>query len=151
VSDAVRGTTLGLVIGGGVCLYFGFAWLLDAPGSVSDEAAKSWFAVDQAFRWTLRVVGVVFLVAAAWSATGQRPAMLLAALAEGGFALLMLAMAIESTLEARADATWDPFAILFLVLVLVGLTAAKRSWGVYASARPAIPIGTDNNSQPGGS
>lgn len=132
LAAAIRGSALGLLIGGGVCLYIGFAWLLDAPGSASDEAAKAWFAVDQLFRWILRVTGILFLVAAAWAASGQRASMLLATLAEAGFALLMLAMAIESTLEARADGTWDAFAILFAVLVVVGASAAKRSWRLYA-------------------
>ncbi len=138
LADAIRGNTLGLVIGGGICLYFGFRWLIDAPGSASEEAAKAWYTIDQVFRWILRVVGVIFLAAAAWSSTGQRASLLLAIAAEVGFALLMLAMAIESTLEARADGTWDAFVILFAILVIIGVSAAKRSWEIYAATgRPA--------------
>jgi hypothetical protein len=142
LADAIRGNALSLVIGGGICLFFGFRWLVDAPGSASDEAAKGWYAVDQVFRWVLRVIGVIFLAAAAWSWTGQRASLLLAVAAEAGFALLMLAMAVDSTLEARADGSWDAFAILFAILVIIGISAAKRSWELYVSAGRTRPATT---------
>lgn len=133
-AEAVRGSALTLLIGGGICLYFGFTLLIDAPGSASEEATEVWFGVDRAFRWILRIIGIAFLISAAWAMSGQRAAMLPAVFAEAGFALLMLAMAIESTLEARADRTWDAFAILFAILAVVGVSGAKRSWDLYVSA-----------------
>jgi hypothetical protein len=129
--DAIRGSALGLLIGGGICLFFGFTLLIDAPGSASEEATETWFAIDRVFQWALRIVGVVFLIAAAWAMTGQRRSMLLGTISEVGFCLLMLAMAVETTLEARADGGMDAFAILYAILFVIGLSGVKRSWVLY--------------------
>lgn len=131
VAEAIRGTGLGLLIGGGVCLYFGFTLLVDAPGSVSEEEAERWFAVDHIVRWSLRAVGIAFLVCAAWAWTGQRSSMLLATFTEGVFTLLMVAMAVESTVEARADGGFDAFAIILVILAVIGFGGARRCWRLY--------------------
>lgn len=146
VASAVRGHALTLLIGGGICLYFGFSWLVDAPGSAGEDTTQTWFAVDRAFQWILRIIGIVFLVAAAWAWSGQRLAILLGAIADAGFALLMLAIAIETTLEARADGGMDAFAILFLILAVIGASGAKRLWGLYAAS--GRPISIANSSGP---
>lgn len=140
LDGAIRGAAFGLLIGGAICLYFGFSWMVDAPGSASKESAASWFAVDHAFRWALRIVGVVFLLAAAGAAMGQRWSALLATISEGAFALLMIAMAIETTLESRADGGWDALVIIFGVLALISLSAAWRSWQLYTAANRAAPM-----------
>jgi hypothetical protein len=144
-AEAIRGSALGLLVGGGVCLYFGFTLLIDAPGSASEEAVQTWFAADRAFRWCLRIAGVAFLLAAAWAATGQRSSMLLAVPSELVFALLMLAMSIETTLEARADGQWDVFAILLLILLVMGLAGARRSWELYVVSGHLPRSPTDDN------
>lgn len=137
VTEAIRGSAFGLLIGGAICLYFGFSWLIDAPGSASEQAAARWYAVDHAFQWALRVIGVAFLLGAAGAWTGQRWSALVSAAVEAAFALLMIAMAIESTLEARADGAWDAFVILFGVLALISMSTAWRSWQLYAAAGAA--------------
>ena len=142
----IRGSALGLLIAGGVCLYFGFALVIDAPGSAGEEATQAWYAADHAFRWCLRVLGALFLLAAAWAATGQCAAMLLSTAAEVAFALLMLAMSIEATLEARADGLWDFFVILLLILAVIGISAAKRSWSLYRmSGRAARTVPSEDS------
>lgn len=139
-AEAVRGSAFSLLIGGGICLYFGFTVLLDAPGSASEEAAEFWYTIDRVFQWALRIIGAVFLIAAAWATTGQRAAMLLAALAEIGFAMLMFAWTVETILEARADGGFDAFAILLGILAIIGVSGAKRSWTLYTSLAGAAPL-----------
>ena len=139
-ADAVRGSALSLLIFGAVCLYFGLAWLIDAPASAGAESARTWFAVDRAFQWLLRLIGTVFLLAAAYALSGRRGALLLAAIADTAFVLLMVALAVETTLETRADGRWDPFVILFVVLAIIGAASARRTCRDYAlcgtSAQP---------------
>lgn len=137
VSDAIRGSALGLLIGGGVCLFFGFTLAADAPGSVSEQEAQSWFARDVFFHWCLRVIGVGFLVAAALAGMGKRVSMLLAAIVEVVFALLMLVMMVEWTIEARMDGTWEYSVMLLILLAVVSLSGARRSWELYNAARPS--------------
>jgi hypothetical protein len=139
-AEAVRGNAFSLLIGGGICLYFGFTVLLDAPGSASEEAAEFWYTLDRVFQWALRIIGALFLVAAAWALTGQRTSMLLAALAEIGFAMLMFAWTVETILEARADGGFDAFAILLGILAIIGISGAKRSWLLYTSMAGTAPF-----------
>lgn len=139
LSEAIRGTAFGLLIGGGLCLYFGFILVPDAPLNVSEAEQETWMAVDQGLFWSLRIVGIAFLLAAAWAATGQRASMLLATLAEATFALVMLAMSVVWTLEARATGAWNYHVILLLILLIIGVSGAKRSWSLYASAAPTAP------------
>lgn len=129
---------LGLLVGGGVCLYLGLAFMADAPAKVSPEQAESlWFVVDNVLFWCLRVVGLLLLLAAALAFARKRIAALVAAVGELGFTLVMIAMAIENTIEARVDGYWDYFVILYAVLAIVAASAAKRSWQVYRlSSRP---------------
>jgi len=137
VSDAIRGSALGLLIGGGVCLFFGFTLVADAPGSVSEQEAQSWFARDAFFYWCLRIIGVGFLVVAALAGMGKRVSMLLAAIVEVVFALLMLVMMVEWTIEARMDGTWEYSVMLLILLAVISLSGARRSWELYNAARPS--------------
>jgi hypothetical protein len=140
LSAEIQSQMLTFLIAAGICLYFGFSWLIDAPGSAGAEATKTWFAIDMAFRWCLRVVGAVFLIAAALAPTGQPFALLPALAAEGAFTLLMIVMGIETTLEARADGHFDAFVILFLILAIVGVSSVKRLWTLWREAtRAAAP------------
>lgn len=131
---AIKGRALGALLAGGVCLYFGFGWLVDAPASAGEDATPTWYAVDCAFRWGLRIVGGAFVIVAALAASGSRPSMLLGAVVEGVFALLMLAMTVETYLEARADGHFDATVILLAILAVVGLSAARHSWALYVRA-----------------
>ena len=141
VSDAIRGSALGLLIGGGMCLFFGFALLVDPPGSVSSDEAEFWRAWDHVFRWSLRIIGVSFLVAAALAGMSKRVSMLLAAIVEVAFALLMLVMMVEWTIEALMDGTWEYSVMLLILLAVISLSGARRSWESYNAARPAaVPM-----------
>ena len=135
VATAIKRTALGALVAGGVCLYFGFTWLLDTPRSASAETTDTWLAFDHVFRWGLRLTGLTFLVVAALAWTGARAAALLATIVEGVFALLMLAMAVETFLETRADGQLDVIVILLLIMTVVGLSAAKHSWSLYGRSR----------------
>ena len=137
VSHMITSTAMGLAIAGGICLFFGYSLLIDAPGSASKEAVETWFAIDRAFQWALRIVGIVFLIAAGMAWIGMRASQYLAVLAEGCFALLALALAVETTLEARADGHMDVYAILFLILAAMGASATKRSWDLLVMTAPA--------------
>ncbi len=128
---AIRGSALGLLLAGAVCLYFGFSWLATAPGSASETATNTWFLVDNVFRWALRVVGCAFLAIAALAGMGTRLSMLLATLAESVFTLLMAAMATDKLLEGRADGQFDVTGILLLALMVVGISAARHSYRLY--------------------
>lgn len=133
-SQAIKGSALGALVAGGVLLYFGFAWAVDAPGSVSKEAAETWFAVDRVFQWCLRILAADFLLVAALAAAGQRVAALLAMIAEGAFTLTMAAMAVDTFLETRADGQIDITTVLLIIMAFVGISAARRSWRLYAGA-----------------
>ena len=136
---AVRGAAFSLLIGGAICLYYGYSWLVDAPGSASEEATQSWFAVDWAFRWALRALGITFLAAAGLAFVGLGVSMILATVAEGGFGVLLSAIAIETFLEGRADNSFDPMVILFVILAVFGFGAAKRSWELYTAVTHGQP------------
>lgn len=133
--DSIKGAALSLLLGGGVCLYFGLTLIADAPASASPAAVQRWFAADNALFWCLRGIGVLFLVTAALAALGQRVSMLLATIAEAGFAVLMIAMTVEWTLEARADNTVNYQVILLLILAVVGASAAKSACSHWQAGR----------------
>ena len=135
LSNAIRGNLVNLLIGAGVCFYLGFTWLADAPGSVSEQAAETWYLIDNIMRWALRIVGLLFLFAIAATSTGKQSSMLVVVLAEAGFTIMMFIMAIESTVEALKDGLFDPFAILLLVLGIFGISSVKRSWQLYCPPR----------------
>ncbi len=128
IAAAIRAGALGALLAGGICLFFGFQWLIDAPGSASEQATPVWFAIDHVFQWALRVIGVAFLVVAGLAALGRRSAALLETAVESAFTVLMLAMAIETFAEARADGHFDSTVILLLILAALGYSAARRSW-----------------------
>jgi len=141
IANEIRGNAMSMLIGGAICLYFGFTLLIDAPASADEQATQTWFAVDRGFRTSFLALGAGFLIAAAWSMTGRSAALLMSAVVEVVFALLMLLLAIETTLEARADGRWDAFAILFLILFVIGLSGALRVWQLHgAAARLARPV-----------
>lgn len=136
-SDSIRGSALGLLIGGGICLYFGLTLIAMAPGSASSDEAQRWFAADNALFWCLRVIGALFLIAAGLAAVGRRVSMALAALAEIAFALLMIVMTIEWTLRARADGMWDYQIILLLILAILAVGGGRRSWALFRATGSA--------------
>jgi hypothetical protein len=133
--QSVRGSALSLLLGGGVCLYFGLTLIADAPGSATADQVPRWFAADHTLFWCLRGFGVLFVMAAALAALGQRVAMLVATVAEAGFAVLMVAMTVEWTLKARADGTINYEVILLLILAIVGVSAARNAWGRWTAGR----------------
>jgi len=128
---AIKGATFGGLIAGAVCLYFGFQWLVDAPASADESATAVWYAIDQGFRWALRVIGAAFFLVALLARSGSPASALLATVVESAFALLMLAMAVDTLVEARADGQFDATVILLLVLMAVGISAARHSWLLY--------------------
>lgn len=136
IRASIQSMALGALLAGGVCLYFGFTWLVDAPGSASKEATQIWYNVDHGFQWALRTVGIAFLAVAALAAAGQRAGALLGTIVESAFALLMLAMTIDTFLEARADGQLDATVILLLVLMAVGISAARHSFILYSRSAP---------------
>ena len=146
VTDAIRGSALGLLIGGGVCLFFGFTLVADAPGSASVEEEPFWRAWDYFFQWCLRFVSLGFFVAAALAGMGKRVSMLLAAIVEVVFALLMLVMMVEWTIGARKDGTWEYSVMLLILLAVISLSGARRSWELYNAARPAVVPMSDEDS-----
>ncbi len=139
--DSFRGSALSLLVAGGLCLYFGFTLIADAPGSASPAEAQRWFAVDNALFWCLRGIGILFLLAAALAAAGHRVSMLLAAIAEAAFTLLMIVMTVEWTLEARADGLVNYQVILLLLLAVVAAGSARSAWSRWrasgAATRPS--------------
>lgn len=135
--DAIRSAALGALVAGGVCLWFGFAWSIDAPLSASAEATQVWYLVDHVLQWWLRILGVGFLLAAALSAMGNRLGALATAVDEATFALLMLAMIVDGVLESRAMGGFDATVILFAVLLVVGISASRYSWRVFVASGPA--------------
>ena len=136
IQDAIRSAAFGALVAGGVCLYFGFAWLPFAPASATPEETQFWFMVDHVFQWWLRVLGVGFLVAAGLSAIGHRLGALLSVAAEAAFAVLMLAMIVNGYLKSRAMGGFDATLIIFAVLLVVSLSACRHSWIVFAASGP---------------
>jgi hypothetical protein len=134
--ESIQGSALSLLLGGGVCLYFGLTLIADAPGSASPAEAQRWFAVDNALFWCLRGIGVLFLVAAGLAALGHRVAMLLATVAEAAFFVLMIAMAVDWTLEARADGLVNYQVILLLILAIISGSAARSAWVRWRAGGP---------------
>lgn len=134
---AVRQSALGLLAAGAVCVYFGLTLAADAPADATAAERQMWFALDNTFRWCLRGLGALFLVTAALAWSGARAAMLLALAADLGLALLMAAMSVAWTLEARVLGTWDATVLLLIVLGIFALGSAGRSWSLYRAAARA--------------
>lgn len=138
VSGAIKSSAINLLIGGAVCLYFGLTLIADAPAAAKTrEEVERWWAVDNAFFWSLRGLGGLFILTAALSLTGRRVAMLFTAAAEGLFVALMVAMSIAWTLEARVDGTFNAMVILLLVLAIIGIAGVRSSWQLYRAAGAA--------------
>jgi hypothetical protein len=144
-AQAVRESAIGLLIGGGLCLYFGFTLIADAPGSVSKVAAESWYLADNITFWCLRGIGLVFLLTAGAAAVGQTWAMLLAAVAEGLLAALLVGMSVLWTIEARVDNTWNAQVILLLILAILGAGSAARCWRIYKAGRSVAGRGANGS------
>ena len=131
-TSAIKGLAFSLLIGGLVCLFLGFTWPADAPAAAqTDEQREFWWALDNAFFWCLRVLGVVFLFAAGLAAAGTRISMLLATIAEAAFVLLMIAMSIAWTIEARVDGDFNIMVILLIIFAVLGIGGLKQSWLLY--------------------
>lgn len=128
---AVRGYAFGLALAGAVCLYFGFSLVADAPGSATPAEAERWFALDHAANWALRGIGLLLLCAAGLASLGARSAMLVGLAGETLLAVLLVAMSLEWTVEARADGGWSPAVILLLILAAMSVSSALRCWRVY--------------------
>ena len=63
VSGAIKSSAINLLIGGAVCLYFGLTLAADAPAAAKTrEAVERWWAVDNAFFWSLRGLGGLFIL-----------------------------------------------------------------------------------------
>lgn len=142
INEEIRSHAMTFLIAGGICMYFGFAWVIDAPTNADERATELWYNIDYAFQWILRGVGALFLLAAALAHSGQRLALWFGMVAEGIFVLLMLTMALETTLETRAaGAGFDPFVILFLILAVMGMPSIARLWKLCraAAAISAVP------------
>ena len=136
-AEAIKRTALGALLAGGVCLFLGFSWNIDWP-ILDDKAAEEvWKQIDYVFRGSFMVIGAVFLVVAALAQTGMRASALLGAGVEGAFALLMLAVSIETILEQRASGGgFDASVILFGIMLIVGISAARHSWTLYKRTAP---------------
>jgi hypothetical protein len=129
--ESIRGLTVQLLIGGGLCLYFGYSLIADAPAGASREEAQRWFALDNALFLALRIVGFGFLAAGGLATAGLRLALPATILCEAVFAGLMLVMSIAWTLEARASGGWNPLVILLLVLAFLSAGSIPRVWRMY--------------------
>jgi len=132
----IKSSALGLVIGGAISLYLGMTFAAGPLWATTPEEAEWWTAVDNALFWCLRAVGVLFLIAAALAAAGQRSSMLLATLVEGVFIALMVVMSIVWTVEARIAGGWNIQVILLLILAALAVSGARRSWELYRAAQP---------------
>ncbi len=139
VSTAIRGSALWLLIGGALCLYFGLSLSAETYLSIDPQDAPRWRAANMALNWGLRAAGVLFVVTAAAALSGRRASMLLAAIVEGFLALLLVAMTVSWTLEARAAGGWNYQVILLLILAVLGVGGVKRSWELYRAAGPPAP------------
>ena len=143
VTADIRSAALWLLIGGGLCLYFGLSLSTETYLSISEEDAVRWRAINGAINWCLRGVGVLFLIAAAAALSGKRASMLLATIVEGFLALLLAAMAVSWTLEARAAGGWNYQIILLLILAVLGAGGVKRSWELYRAAGGPVAAGRE--------
>lgn len=139
VTADIRSAALWLLIGGGLCLYFGLSLVVTAPASVADDpqATQHWFALNRTLNRCLAGVGTLFILAAALAVIGQRVAMLAATIVEILFALLLVVMSVSWTIEGRADGEWNYQVILLLILAVLGVGGVKRSWELYRAAREA--------------
>src|SRR5262249_42870066 len=99
----IRAEAISLLIGGALCLYFGFTLPLNAPANVPDDVAEKWFMADRVCYYVLRGVGCGFLLAAALAAAGIRISLLLSVATELIFALLMIAMTVIWTWRAQVS------------------------------------------------
>jgi len=131
--QAARESAIGLLIGGALCLYFGFTLAADAPGSISRAAAEPWFLADNISFWCLRGIGGLFLLTAGLVSIGQVWAMLLGAIGEGLLVVLLLGMSVMWTLEARVDGQWNAQVILLLIMAVLGAGSALRCWRIYVA------------------
>ncbi len=145
----IRESALGLLLGGGICLYFGLTLAAIAPANSQGAAVEQWWAIDNALFWALRIVGILFVLAAGFAATGRRAALLVTIAAESLFTLLMLAMSIIWTLKARVDGEVNYIVILLILMAIVSIAAIKRSWVIYGRLRPNAAALMDRESPNG--
>jgi len=140
LGSQIRASALGLLISGGLCVYFGFSLTPDAPPGLSPEVAEQWYAHDEAFNMGLRIVGAAFLVAAALAAAGQRLTLVLAAVVEVALGVLLVVMSVERIVQARvAGMGFDFMLILLLIVAIVSVTSAHRYWKMFRASQPAPP------------
>ncbi len=135
----VRASALGHVIVGLISMFLGTSWLVDAPGSVSKEAAQTWFLIDRIFAIALQSLGYAFFATAAWAATGQRAALLGGLVVDLASALLFAAISVEWIIEDAMDQRFNWFALLLFVIAFFGAASARNAWRLYRSARAAAP------------
>lgn len=133
--EEVKSYAFGFLIAGGLCLYFGFTWVADAPISVADPAP--WFLADNVTFWALRITGVLFLAAAALAALERVQGLLLGAASDVLLVVVLLGMSVLWTVEARIAGGWNPQVILLLVLMVLSAASARRNWIVARALRSA--------------
>ena len=131
LAGAIRGHLVSLLLGACVCLYMGFSWKADAPGSVPKEDGEIWYLIDNIMSYALRIVGLLFLFAVAATSTGKRSSMLVVVVAEAGFTIMMFIMALESIIESLMAREFEVLAIFLIVLGIFGISSIKRSWLLY--------------------
>jgi hypothetical protein len=128
----IRALAPGLLLAAAVALYLGFQWGVDWPTSVSEAEQQRWKATDLWFRLLLKVLGGLFVVAAAVCGIGTRYGALAACIAEACFGVLLLAMVGEGLLEWRlSGGPMELFAILLFALGLFSLFHALGAWRIY--------------------
>lgn len=134
----IRGESVSLLVGALICVYFSATWLIDAPGSASEDQTAQWFLIDRIFVWTFRVIAGGLAIAGALASGGKAIAMLVATVFEAAFTLLAAAIGIETWLEARADGgSWDIFIIVFVILAFLSASGTARVWRLYRSSAGA--------------
>ena len=143
VTAEIRSTALWLVIGGGLCLYFGLSLTVTAPGSSNAEEEARWYAINTVLNHCLAGVGALFILGAGLAATGKRVAMLAATIVEILLALLLVVMSVSWTIEARADGRWSYEVILLLILAVLGVGGVKHSWELYRAAGGPVAAGRE--------
>lgn len=134
--NAIRANSISLLIAGGLCLYFGFTFIADAPARAPKQDVNWWWAMDNGIFTALKITGVCFLIAAGLAATGKRSALLVSAASEFAFVLLMVVASAFWTYEARVDGGFNPAVILYLILAIVSFAGGLRDLRLFSQTAP---------------
>jgi hypothetical protein len=115
VEACVRGNTGSAALSGALLMVFGFFWFEGATGS------GTFLLGDTIFHWTLRMGGLMMIVAAAWCSIGVPVALLVDAMLSIFIGLLLILSAVLMTIGGGLAFSYPIYAICGAIFITYGV------------------------------